>query len=682
MPWPKKIARQEFNSPNASEININVNSNNIGWYFGTDGKPPAGFNDLVTVILHEIGHGLGFNSGNLSSTSNCFSNPSIYAYYIHNGSGQQLVDESIFPNNRCSEGGSDEIKAEFTSNNIFFNRPGNAFIAQLYAPSPFSAGSSISHLDEAAYPAGNENQLMTPELSGVTHDPGPLALEMFAEMGWVYTYFDHQPFADMETLDQPFKVSITSDTVLLSNQLILHYSLDNFTTENMEILQATSNPDEFEATLSVGTNVDLAYYFSVIDTLGREFTLPGKAPEEVFTFFIGEDIEAPAISHNPLNVVLSTSTSEVITTEITDNIGINTAIVEYSINNVDQTPVNLALSNEIENQFEGDLIIPVGSAKGDILNYRIVVTDASSNNNQATLPASGFFEVEINEFDAVSFYRNDFDASTKDFIGNEFIIDTPVGFVNGGIHSPHPYPDGFGANLESDLIYQLAIPIIVDSENADMIFDEVVLVEPGDSASVFGDENFKDYVVVEATNDNGANWVALIPGYDANDNFEWLEKYNSIVNGVNSGGNGNRLLFKPRTIDLAQTFNPGESIFIRFRLHTNSVANGWGWAIDNLQIQEEIVGIEDFVNISKFLNIFPNPSEGRFQIEVKGLDFSEPLNIEIINIMGRIVYKKIIEYPQETINQSADLSHLDAGLYLVNSWQGSQRASRKILLQK
>jgi len=32
-----------------------------GWYFGLDGNTPAGHNNLLNVMLHEMGHGLGFN---------------------------------------------------------------------------------------------------------------------------------------------------------------------------------------------------------------------------------------------------------------------------------------------------------------------------------------------------------------------------------------------------------------------------------------------------------------------------------------------------------------------------------------------------------------------------------------------------------------------------------------------
>ena len=49
--------------PNNPELEITITSD-APWYYGVDGKcPPKSF-DLVSVILHEMGHGLGFISGN------------------------------------------------------------------------------------------------------------------------------------------------------------------------------------------------------------------------------------------------------------------------------------------------------------------------------------------------------------------------------------------------------------------------------------------------------------------------------------------------------------------------------------------------------------------------------------------------------------------------------------------
>ena len=42
------------------DIDMNAKCNFEDWYFGTDAQVPDNKSDFVTVVLHEIGHGLGF----------------------------------------------------------------------------------------------------------------------------------------------------------------------------------------------------------------------------------------------------------------------------------------------------------------------------------------------------------------------------------------------------------------------------------------------------------------------------------------------------------------------------------------------------------------------------------------------------------------------------------------------
>jgi hypothetical protein len=83
------------------------------------------------------------------------------------------------------------LKAQFTDKTVFFGGPqATALLGKrpkLYAPATWSGGSSISHLDEAAFPTGGVNSLMTPFLANgeVIADPGPLTLAMFRDIGWV-----------------------------------------------------------------------------------------------------------------------------------------------------------------------------------------------------------------------------------------------------------------------------------------------------------------------------------------------------------------------------------------------------------------------------------------------------------------------------------------------------------------
>jgi chitodextrinase len=106
--------------------------------------------------------------------------PMIYDRYTENGAGTALLD---YPNN------STNLGDQLTSNNIFFDSPGSNFAnggnrVPLYAPSPWSQGSSYSHLAESFNMTSHG--LMTYSISkGETlHNPGSVTLCMFKEMGW------------------------------------------------------------------------------------------------------------------------------------------------------------------------------------------------------------------------------------------------------------------------------------------------------------------------------------------------------------------------------------------------------------------------------------------------------------------------------------------------------------------
>ena len=163
------------------------------WYFGTDGKVPPGQYDFVSVVLHELGHGLGFiGSGRVASGVGSWGLnagsgplPFIFDRFVFNGFGQAILDTALFPN------GSAALAGQMTGENLFFSGPftrasnGNA-AARLYAPPAFEDGSSYSHLDEATYTGGHPNSLMTPQIASAEaiHDPGGIVRGMFRDMGW------------------------------------------------------------------------------------------------------------------------------------------------------------------------------------------------------------------------------------------------------------------------------------------------------------------------------------------------------------------------------------------------------------------------------------------------------------------------------------------------------------------
>ena len=180
------------------DIDANFNSAFGSWYFGTDGNPLAGQYDFVTVVLHELGHGLGFAGSMSKSGTLGFWGygapvyPTAYDRFAVNGWGQRLLDTTLFPNP------SNALGTQLVSDNIFFDgshamAAGGGVPAKLYAPATWSTGSSYSHLDEDTYGVGDPNSLMTPVLNAaeVIHDPGPITRGIFQDIGW--TLDSHPP---------------------------------------------------------------------------------------------------------------------------------------------------------------------------------------------------------------------------------------------------------------------------------------------------------------------------------------------------------------------------------------------------------------------------------------------------------------------------------------------------------
>ncbi|MEP7157937.1 MAG: hypothetical protein ABI797_00780, partial [Chloroflexota bacterium] len=182
------------------EISASFNSAFDDWYLGTDGDPPSDKYDFTTVVMHELGHGLGFlssfevlgPSGNKKGYWGYSDNENnVYAlnYDVNEWSaasgGVQLT--SFNPN------GTTALKDELTDGSVFFGGPevvaANGGRAKLYAPSPWNGGSSNSHFDEASFPTGTVNALMTPQLDNgeVIHMPGPVTLALFRDIGWTTT---------------------------------------------------------------------------------------------------------------------------------------------------------------------------------------------------------------------------------------------------------------------------------------------------------------------------------------------------------------------------------------------------------------------------------------------------------------------------------------------------------------
>ena len=192
-------------SPHGADIDAEFTTDTSLFYYGED---PAAIGpsqyDFETVVLHELGHGLGFigamtvvprADGILVGTYDPGSAkpyPFVYDRLTETGDGSPMLSRPR---------GSTALRDALTGNNLYWYGVHGAAAdrgrePRLYAPSDPAAagadksgwqqGSSYSHLSDASYPKGDPESLMTPfaEQGEVVREPGNVMLGMFQDMGW------------------------------------------------------------------------------------------------------------------------------------------------------------------------------------------------------------------------------------------------------------------------------------------------------------------------------------------------------------------------------------------------------------------------------------------------------------------------------------------------------------------
>lgn len=181
-------------NPATPEINATFNSNlngsagclgGIGWYYGLDGNN-GGDIDFVSVVLHEIGHGIGFQTFVSQAGAKLLGFDDQYMIFLEN--------HGAVPPDYPSMSDAQRAAANIADPNLHWVGPlvtaeGAAILSggisnghvRMHGPNPYQSGSSVSHWSTALSP----NELLEPVYTGPNHDPS-LAWTLMNEIGWTF----------------------------------------------------------------------------------------------------------------------------------------------------------------------------------------------------------------------------------------------------------------------------------------------------------------------------------------------------------------------------------------------------------------------------------------------------------------------------------------------------------------
>lgn len=661
----EKISGVETNI-SAPDVICKFNAN-MPWYYQTDGNTPETEYDFATVVLHEIAHGLGFfgffTDDNGMGTINTENNiPSIYDYFIFNELEQQISNQTLFASP------SEELHDQLVSGKLkFYNILDNdsefdKTIDWIYAPRVCKAGVSIYHLNESS---NNDCRLMGPYTyrGEAIHKIDEATLKVLSVMGWNSVSFDFKVLSDLVQPCDELEVDIAVDDMFSveTNRLQLIYSTNQFSTANAIEMHYNTLSQKFEAKIPLNYYTgNLEYFFKLNTPDNQTYFWPESAPDANFSLNIASDYFALEIQHNPLKMIYSSAKQLEVYAIVKGNSNAKTVKAEYKLDGILQK--DLILLNDSGDYYSNQIFFEKELSASSKLEYRIIANYDSEMSSIVSIPASGYYSVNIFEPNQpVSSYYTDFDAGLEDFVLADFSVSEQQGFTSNSLNSCHPYYASSRQDEYYNHIAQLKYPVILN-ESGEMSFDEVVLVDPEETVMKSGGSSFSDFAIVEGSNDNGKTWQPITEKY----NTEQEDIWNSYLKSLNPDNTLNYIqqgMFIKHSLSITEnsSFIKGDTILIRFRLASNQSSTGWGWAIDNLGIQDEFTDADNLW-VQKDVNVYPNPFDDQINIDLSAMQNKSNVSIHIFDLAGKTIY---LDNNIPSVNRSIDLSRANPGIYMV-----------------
>ena len=324
-----------------------------------------------------------------------------------------------------------------------------------------------------------------------------------------------------------------------------------------------------------------------------------------------------------------------------------------------QVWINGSRSGKLPAVPQGEYVVSIGNVPKGNVQARLISFKGSAPIHSVTFSGEHLLLKPFQE-QYFNYFTSDVDFSLIGFFVQAF------GNSNTSLKSQSNYL------INSESIALLKQPIIIKADYPFFFYRDVAIIEPGSTGSLFGQPAFKDYVVVEATKD-GLTWTPIENGYDASFNNNWLSAYTSVQPG-NSG------LFVDHNVNLTSQFKVGDTLLFRMRLYSDNTNTAWGWAVDDLYIQQKPTGIEDYLSTSLSLQAYPNPSSGSLTVSFTLRDPS-PVELTVHDLSGKIIHTQSWKSKAPGLHIESLLLNGARGMYLLKIKTNEGQRVQKIVLR-
>ena len=321
----------------------------------------------------------------------------VFNWDGHNSfwAGRLLVDTSFhYPEDCCGE--VHDSGTLWCSGLIdCWHHVGREVMDRLVLDHHFALGTSATMADAA-------NQIIQSDIDLYGGAHLSALVERFGFWGFVnpadfVPQITHSPLGDTEDTAGPYAVvaTVTSTQPLTADSPMLFWGVGTAITDS--VLMTPAGPlNQYTAGIpGPGVAADLRYYIRAVDSHGGSATHPSGAPGSVHIFHVGPDVVPPVVTHTPLSDTPELTWPATVSATVTDNSGVASVNVEWSLNGIPKSPFALARVGATDVYAGAFPSTRDSVAPGDQVAYHIVAQDVATTPNSTRHPASGEHTFQI-----------------------------------------------------------------------------------------------------------------------------------------------------------------------------------------------------------------------------------------------------------------------------------------------
>jgi FG-GAP-like repeat/Kre9/KNH-like N-terminal Ig-like domain len=255
-------ATAEINARFNSDVDNGCLGAGTRFYYGLNNTTPGGRINLLVVLLHEMGHGLGFSSFANGSTGTLNSGfPDVYTRnmydrttgkYWHEMTDAERMTSALNAGNVLWDGPN----VRNASGNLTAGREASTGRVQLFTPSTFQQGSSVSHFDSAVF----TNVLMEPNINTGLPIDLDLTRQQMRDIGW---YRDTNVDMIPDTITS---VTPTGTSVVIGSTATITWTNTGEFSRNVTIELSTNGGTTYPTVIASNVANNGSYTFTVPNT--------------------------------------------------------------------------------------------------------------------------------------------------------------------------------------------------------------------------------------------------------------------------------------------------------------------------------------------------------------------------------------------------------------------------------